>query len=482
MAIEARLDVLSRQAPAPTRRGAPPSVRRRAAATAAAARLDPEAAAATPWSFKLLGVFILLLYSSLPLLVPAIAPYAPAQAVAVAALAALAVERSLTRRPFLLAWPESHLLLAFLAAAAVSSFTALWMRWAVENTLELLKFIVVYVLIVNTVESWRRLRTAFALLAVGALFPALGALVHLRAGELVEENRTAWIGVFANPNDLAYALVLVFPLALALALDSRGWRRLAWCGALAAYAAAIFSTYSRGGLVGFVAVLLLCGLRWARPWARLPALVLALAATAGAVGMLWSRDEGFADLVADATVHQRLDTIRAGLAMFADRPLLGVGLGCSVIGWGEYAPEHAASHEWLHSHNTAAQLLGETGLAGTVPFVLLFGVALAKTRRLGRRWRLAGRHRRYRLVSALEIALWGFVVCGLSGGYVMSWYPYLLAGLVSAAWLVSRGTVDRVGEPAAEAADGRAHGRAGDAPDAAPGFGTGGWRAGEALR
>jgi hypothetical protein len=64
----------------------------------------------------------------------------------------------------------------------------------------------------------------------------------------------------------------------------------------------------------------------------------------------------------------------------------------------------------------------------------------------------------------------------------MSWYPYVLAGLVSAAWLIPGGTVARVGEPAAVAADARAHGRAGDAPDAAPGFGTGGWRAGEALR
>ena len=37
------------------------------------------------------------------------------------------------------------------------------------------------------------------------------------------------------------------------------------------------------------------------------------------------------------------------------------------------------------------------------------------------------------LMAALEIAFWGFVVCGLSGGYVMSWFPYLLAGLIGAA-------------------------------------------------
>ena len=49
----------------------------------------------------------------------------------------------------------------------------------------------------------------------------------------------------------------------------------------------------------------------------------------------------------------------------------------------------------------------------------------------------AGRLRYYvggnsRAVSCLEIALWGFLVCGMSGGFAFTWYPYLLLGLISA--------------------------------------------------
>jgi len=49
---------------------------------------------------------------------------------------------------------------------------------------------------------------------------------------------------------------------------------------------------------------------------------------------------------------------------------------------------------------------------------------------LRRAWKVG---RSNRLMAALEIAFVGFVVCGMSGGYVMSWFPYLLAGAIGAA-------------------------------------------------
>jgi O-antigen ligase len=170
--------------------------------------------------------------------------------------------------------------------------------------------------------------------------------------------------------------------------------------------------------------------------ARLPGLVVGVAALAFAVTTFWDRDEGFADLLADATQQQRQDTIRAGIAMFADNPLLGVGPGCSVIGWPEYAPPNAFSEGWLHSHNTVIQLFSETGLLGAVPFFLLLGIALWRTHAQSRLWRAAGWPGRSRMVSALAISLWGLAVCGLSGGYMLSWFPYLILGLASATLLL----------------------------------------------
>jgi hypothetical protein len=38
---------------------------------------------------------------------------------------------------------------------------------------------------------------------------------------------------------------------------------------------------------------------------------------------------------------------------------------------------------------------------------------------------------------ALEIALWGFVACSLSGGFAYSWWPYILIALVVAVKRIS---------------------------------------------
>ncbi len=64
--------------------------------------------------------------------------------------------------------------------------------------------------------------------------------------------------------------------------------------------------------------------------------------------------------------------------------------------------------------------------------VSFFGAAIYQAWRGGRS-NIPGRVGISRLMAALEIAFWGYFNCGLSGGYVMSWFPYLLAGLIGAA-------------------------------------------------
>jgi O-antigen ligase len=275
-------------------------------------------------------------------------------------------------------------------------------------------------------------------LALGGLFPAFGALHHRRIGELVDGQRAGWIGIFENPNDLAYGLVVLFPIALALALDSRGARRLLLLATLGVYVAAVLATFSRGGLLGLTAVLVLAVARWTRSWFRLPVLLLLAAGLLFALPGAWQRAEGYGDLREDRSVHQRVDSLRAGLAMAGDRPLLGVGLGCSLLGWEHWAPADRIARKPLHTHNTFVQVLAETGLIGAAVFLALLGAALVKSWRTARAWRRADDPRRARLVSAAEISLWGFLVCSLAGGYLLSWQPYLILGLISAAGAAGR--------------------------------------------
>lgn len=391
----------------------------------------------SPLPFALLLAFLLLLLANIALLVPALEPVAPAQTLAVAALVLVFIERTHSQRAFRLAWPESHLLIALVAVALISSFTALWPKYALEHALLIAKACAVYLLIVNTVESWRRLRRVLWVMTLGFLFPAVGTLHHRFTGKLVEGGRAAWIGIFSNPNDLAFALAMAIPVAVALASVERGWRRLLLAGTVVLFTLALFFTFSRGGLIGLCVAAGLCLLRWSSPWVRLPALLLFVAALIYVVPSYWQRRQGIADLRDDPTVRERLATFEAGYNMFTDRPLLGVGPGCSMIGFPKYAPREFARHEWLHTHNTIVQAFSELGLLGASAFLLAIGLAIAKCRRVAREWRHRGRAELERICGSFEISLWAFLACGMSGGYLLTWFPYIWIAFASVVAVIS---------------------------------------------
>jgi putative inorganic carbon (hco3(-)) transporter len=392
---------------------------------------EPRARISIP--YWLLLVFLTLLYSNLPILIPALEAIRPAKLVAGVALVMLLVETVFARKSFEFAWPEGFLLLGFLGSAALSSLTALWVRQAVEAGSDLLKIVLVYFVIVNCVNTERRLRGVMWTMVIGGLFPAAGALRNYFHGNLVE-GRAAWVGVFANPNDLAFTLVVLVPLAAFLATGLRPMPRLALLGISIVYVAAIFVTFSRGGALGLVAVIGLCA--W-RKKSILFQVLMVLLLVAGLIfaGRFWTRGEDFSHLTGDVSFQQRLATSRAGLAMFADHPLLGVGLGCSVIAWPLYAPEDLYTRAALVTHNTFIQPLAETGIAGFLPFILFIGLGLYYARKLALE---SSDHGLANVGAGLEISLWGFVVCGLSGPYALSWSPYILVALVSSARRIAR--------------------------------------------
>ena len=377
-------------------------------------------------SFKLVILFLLILYSNIAVWYKPIEVLRPALVVAVGAIVMLVVELGRTRQSFRLSRPQGLLLIAFLAVCFVSSFDAFWPRLAFDRTSDVVKIVLIYVAIENTVTSETRLHKVLMTMVIGGLFPASGTIHHFVYG-ILKEGRATWIGVFANANEDAYALVILMPIAAALAAKSRLSLRLALWGAMAVYLLAIFITYSRGGLIGLFAVLCLAG--WKQKSRVIRTIMFAgILGSMLLVGLYWGRSEGFTRISQDTTYNQRIATIKAGILMFEANPLFGVGPGCSIVAYPIYVPAdaHCGCQLQLVVHNTFVQALSEVGLFGFVPFMLFLGVALFQA------WKMQqGPLRDYAV--ALEVALWGFVVCSLSGGFTYTWWPYILIGLVVAA-------------------------------------------------
>lgn len=208
---------------------------------------------------------------------------------------------------------------------------------------------------------------------------ALFALVQsLSATEKLYWSRTAeiggWIyGPYVSHNHYAGLMEMLFPIALVLALNRSVHRNFRWVPAFAAVlmAGTIFLSGSRGGMIAFVAQIILLGTLLARDKNRRStwivfAVLLVIAVLTLCVGgqALVSRigtigTRAHTDL--DFGVRWKID--RDGLHMFAEKPLLGWGLGTFPVAYPQFRSFYTDKFT-NHAHNDHLQFLVETGLLG----------------------------------------------------------------------------------------------------------------------
>lgn len=160
---------------------------------------------------------------------------------------------------------------------------------------------------------------------------------------------------FYNPNHAAAFICALLPFLWAAWFQWRGWKaRVPVALGIILLLVALAATFSRTGLVVLAGELLLyLVLRKGAGWRILLGMGVAAIATAAGFGVL-------ARFAVDASLVNRLDIWRAGLALFAATPWQGVGVGNSGrIASAFLLPEGIECRTLVNSHLT---LLAECGL------------------------------------------------------------------------------------------------------------------------
>jgi len=182
---------------------------------------------------------------------------------------------------------------------------------------------------------------------------------------------------FEQPNQLAGFLVMLVPFLIA-ALILRVPARWLGAAALVVAVTGIVLTFSRSALVALLVVpLFFLRVRWTLVLAPFAAVLLVLSAP----DVLTER---FSTLSADGTdIATRVDFWRAGITIFVEHPLLGVGPG----GYAEaYSEARLPGKQFLpgtlfepppHAHNLLINTGAEQGLLGLSALVALIAGALA---------------------------------------------------------------------------------------------------------
>jgi O-antigen ligase len=393
--------------------------------------------------------FIVAIYGAIASSFPALAKLDPAKIIMACAAVGLAwaIVMSHHRVRFGLAAGGGALWLFFLLVAASPAWS-LWPALSAGAVGEAAKYLAAFVLAANLLYTRSRVRVTCAIIALASLAPAIGAMhSFVTRQHIVEDTRAAWIGTFANPNILAYHLVVSTPLALALrdSVEPRGahshLERSFWLGVVITFAAGVLLTQSRGGALGLGSVLLLWTVRGlARGKLAIGSALAVCVAIMMVPGGPWNRAETKARLAGhvDLSAQGRIDAWRTGLKIIEARPAQGVGAGAFIVGYDAYAPGDAGPP--LTAHNSFMMIAAELGVPALLLFSLALGLAFRSLSKVANKL-LEGDEadtRQAAIARGVQTAIFGFVVCSMTGGFAFTWPIYLCFGLATAIVLIER--------------------------------------------
>lgn len=303
-------------------------------------------------------------------------------------LACLAVSfpvvwKQLTARPL---FPVTICVFGVFVAVVLSHATQFAIDAAYNWGWEFAKIILYYLLLIGLISTPARLRQLLFCLVLFIGAQAAAAVLHFHGlinnpafESITEEQRVNAIkgaeylrrlcgsGIFHNPNELCYPLVVGMMICLYYVGGRRCHllARLVCLAALGLLGYALTLTHSRGGFLGLLVALL--GLLIARfGWRK--AVPFALVSLPVLFVVFGGRQT---DLnVESGTGQTRVQLWSDGLVLFMRAPLFGIGTG------------NYQSRAGLVAHNTFVQNYAELGLFGGTLFVGAYYCALTALRRL----------------------------------------------------------------------------------------------------
>jgi putative inorganic carbon (HCO3(-)) transporter len=301
-------------------------------------------------------------------------------------------------RPWLFSGRITRALLGYFAVAVIAAtvFNAPTGA-AARELMRLASYLCFYYALLDWLRTEKDLKAVFHVLLVATILVTLFGFYQFLIGDysslyealypIQDEalKNPSWAGritsFLSHYNGLAAYLNMVIPLCIGLAARAKDQfsRVLGWtCFALSSFA--LLLTQSRGGLLAYVAILLLSAcllprsgkarLRWTAAVIGFSVLGALLA------GQIFARLQGV-DLYTEIT---RLGIWAGAGLLFAGNPVIGVGYGNfkTALTSAIAVPDGYM----LDAHNLYLELLAETGIIGFAAFAILMVASVRCARRM----------------------------------------------------------------------------------------------------
>ena len=325
---------------------------------------------------------------------------------------------------------ETNYLFALIAILLVSGvFSPVWKGGALFHTIDFSKVLVVWVLTFLVVMDFPRLRRIIFIQAGSVAVIAVASIAKSQGHPRLEGVLG---GIYSNPNDLAFAIVLSLPFCLAFLLNAKsGFRKMSWAFAMLAMCSALFLTASRAGFIDLVISGSVClwhfGVKGRRPHLIVIAVVLGTLIMLMGGRQLKDRFAAIAGGDLDTTTETKAESsfearkylMLRSLEIIGRYPLLGTGVNNFVV----------VSGDWHEVHMTYLQVAVEGGIPALVIYLMFFARGFSNLRRLRRRRDLDAEITLF--VGALHSSLIGFAVGALFAPEAYQFFPYFAVAYTS---------------------------------------------------
>lgn len=293
------------------------------------------------------------------------------------------------------------------------------------NTLSetFIKLVIIFTLLINVIDSRERLRSLLKLIVICGTVISLGAIRSFLTGQFSKGRIEGIVGgMFQNANDLATGINLLIPIALVLALTSKGIVRLFFCACAALMTAAVIVTFSRAGYLGLIALTILIFWKLRLRHRVLPIvttlilLVTLILAIPGGYGsrlsktMVESKDKS-------ESVDDRTEVLRRGIMVALAHPVIGVGMGNFYL----------YSRRDLKAHNSYLEIWAELGLIGLAAYLTLLIAPLRSLKKVENETFNAQETEvveRFYLSLGLQATIVSYLVCSAFSSIQYQWFVY----------------------------------------------------------
>jgi O-antigen ligase len=374
-------------------------------------------------------LFTLMLYARPNDLVPAIGDFPLVKIVALSALAIYVLSKGSAGGRLSIWTLEMTMLVAIAALGLLFMPMAASPKDSVDTLTDTyLKTVIIFILMVNLIDTRQRLFSLWKLVVICGAALGVGAIRSYMKGEFTDKGlRIEGLvgGMFENPNDLATALDLLLPFAVALTLVSKGLARLFYLVCAAILAVGVMVTLSRGGFLGLLAsgaVLL-----WKLGRGRRVKTILATGLICGILfaampGGYGARIATIFDNQQDQTgsAQLRRELMERAASVAINRPIVGVGMGNF----------HIYSIREKEAHNAYLEIAAELGVAGLIAYLVVILAPLRGLRRIERQTggrRSMSEREMYWLSVSIQAAFIAYMVCSFFASIQYLWYLYYTA-------------------------------------------------------